>query len=100
MHTKPIQETYDVRGETDADGHVADGVFEDEIPADDPGDEFAHGGVRVGVGAAGDGDHGCELGVADRSEAANNGDQHEGKRDGGARTGPAEGGGMVDQVFE
>ena len=100
MHTKPIQETHDVGGETDADRHVANSVFQDEVPADYPGDEFAHGGIGIGVGAAGDGDHGRELGITDGSEAADDGDQDEGERDRWSRTGAAEGGGAVDQVFE
>src|SRR3954451_1765072 len=64
-----------VGGETDPDGHVADSVFEDEVPADDPGDEFAHGGVRVGIRAAGDGNHRGEFGVTERSECADDGDE-------------------------
>ena len=69
MPAKPVEGRDHVRGEADADRHVADGVFEDQVPADDPGDQLAHGGVGVGVGAAGDGDHGRQLGVAERGEA-------------------------------
>src|SRR5579871_3925645 len=87
-------------GEADADGHVADGVLEDEVPADDPGDEFAHGGVGVGVSAAGNGDHRGEFGVADGSKAADDRDEDEGKGDGGSGAGAAEAGGMMNQVFE
>ncbi len=36
-------------------------VFEHQVPADDPGDELADGGIGVGVGAAGDGNHRGEL---------------------------------------
>ena len=79
-----------VRGEADADGHVADGVFEDEVPADDPGDQLAHGGVGVGVGAAGDGDHRGQLGVAEAGEGADDGDQDERERERGAGAGAAE----------
>ena len=100
MDAEPIEKIDQVRGKTDANGHVADGIFEDEVPTDDPGDKFAHGGVGVGVGAAGDGDHGGELGVADRSEAADDGNQYERDRDCGAGTGTAEGRGMMDQLFE
>ncbi len=79
----------EVSGKADADGDVADGVFEDEIPADDPGEDFAESGVAVGVGRAGDGDHGGQLGVAEAGEGAGDGDQDEGDGDGGAGGGAA-----------
>ena len=53
-----------------------DQVLEDEVPTDDPRDELAHRGVRVGVGAASDGDHRGHLRVAKARE---------GRRDGGRR---------------
>ena len=64
-------------GESDGDAHVGEGVFEDEVPADDPGDEFAQGGVGVGVGRAGDGDHAGEFGVAEAGERADERDEDE-----------------------
>src|SRR6185312_1188642 len=66
-----------VSAEADGDGHVADGVFQDEVPADDPGKNFAEGGVRVGVGAAGDGNHGGEFRIAQAGKGAGDGDQNE-----------------------
>src|SRR5206468_32160 len=63
MDAEPVQQVDEVLRKADADGHVADGVLENEIPADDPGDEFAHGGVGVRVGAARDGNHGGKFGV-------------------------------------
>src|SRR3546814_2357025 len=38
--------------------------LQDQVPADDPGQELAERGVGVRVGAAGYRDRGCELGVA------------------------------------
>ena len=87
-------------GEADADGHVADRVFQNQVPADDPGDQFAHGGVGIGVRAARNGDHRGELGVADRGKAANNGNQYERKRDRRACSGAAKGCGVVNQVLQ
>ena len=46
------------------------GVLEDQVPADDPGDQLAHRRVRVGVGAARDRDHRRHLGVAEAGEGA------------------------------
>ena len=54
----------------DRDGGRAHRVFEHQIPADDPREQFAHGGVGVGVGAARDGDHGGEFAVAHAGEGA------------------------------
>src|SRR5262249_39225466 len=45
-------------------------VFEHEIPADEPGHELPERCVRIGVGAAGHGDHRSQLGVAERREGA------------------------------
>ena len=46
-------------------------VFQDQRPSDGPGGELAHGGVSICVRAAGDGNHGGELGIAkSREEAA------------------------------
>ncbi len=47
---EPVEQIDDVSGEADGDAHVGEGVLEDEVPADDPRDELAEGGVGVGVG--------------------------------------------------
>src|SRR5262249_7052349 len=95
-----VEKIYDVLREADTDGHVADGVFEDQIPADDPRDDFAHRGVGVGVSAAGDGDHGSELGVADGGKAAGDGDENEGNGDGGTCAWATERCSVVNEVIE
>ena len=100
MPSEPVEQIDHVRGEADAHRHVADGVFEDQVPADDPGDEFAHGRVGIGVGAAGDGDHRRQLGIAERGEAADDGDQDERQRERRAGAGPAERGGVMNDVVE
>ena len=52
------------------DSGGAESVFEDQIPADDPGKDLAKRGVAVSVGRAGDGDHGGEFGIAQAGEGA------------------------------
>jgi len=89
VDAEPIEQIDKMRGEADADAHVGEGVFEDEIPADDPGDEFAHGGVGVGISRAGDGDHAGELGVAEASEGTDDGDEQHGECEGGTGAGPS-----------
>jgi hypothetical protein len=89
MDAEPVEQVDDVRGKANADAHVGEGVLEDEVPADDPGDEFAERGVGVGVGRAGDGDHAREFGVAEAGEAADDGDQDKRERKCGTRARPA-----------
>ena len=52
------------------DGRGPDGELEDQVPADDPGDELTERGVGERVGGAGDRHGRGELGVAERGEAA------------------------------
>ena len=55
-----------------ADGHRrgTERVLEDQIPADDPGDELAERGVAIGVGRAGDRNARRELRIAERRQHA------------------------------
>ncbi len=75
----------EVSAPADGHGHGADRVFENQIPADHPGDDFAEGGVGVGVGAARDGNHRRELGVAQGRETAGEAGQDIGEGDRRAR---------------
>ena len=77
VEAEPVEQIDDVGGEADADAHVGEGVLEDQVPADDPGDEFAEGGVGVGVGRAGNRNHRREFGVAEAGKDADDGDEHE-----------------------
>ncbi len=47
-----IEQVLQIGGETHRYGHVRDGVFEDQIPADDPREDLAQDRVGVRVGAA------------------------------------------------
>src|SRR3546814_9373901 len=51
----------------DRHGTRRHGIFEDQRPADHPGDHFAHHGIAVGIGGARDGHHRRHFGIA-RSE--------------------------------
>src|SRR5580704_7809945 len=95
-----MEKVHQMWREADTYGHVAHGIFQNEIPPDDPGDEFAHGGVRVRVGAASDGNHRREFSVADRSKSACDGNQYKGKRDCGAGPRAAERGLARDQILK
>ena len=89
-----------MRGKADANGHVANGVFEYQVPADNPGNEFAHSGVGVRVRTASDWDHGGELCVTNRSEATRDCDKDERKGDRGASAGSAKRRGVVNKILE
>ena len=49
---------------------LPDGVFDDQIPADNPRDQLAHRGVGVGVSRTRDGNSRCKFGVAKRGKGA------------------------------
>ena len=68
-----VEQVIEIRAEADGYGHVAYCVFEDQIPADDPREDFAERGVGVRVGAAGHGNHRREFCVTQRREAAGQG---------------------------
>src|ERR1019366_10616967 len=57
----------------------AHGVFEREIPADDPGKNLAQRGVSVGISAARQWDHGRKLRVAKSRESATQPGEYEGE---------------------
>ncbi len=64
------------------DGGRGDGIFENQIPSDDPCHELAKCGVGIVVGRASDGGHRCELGVAEGSKDTGETGNHKGKHDG------------------
>ena len=74
---EPGEQRREIAAPGDRDRDVADRVFENQVPADDPRDELAQRRVRVGVGAAGLRDHRGQLGVAQRREPADDAEQDE-----------------------
>ena len=75
---RPSSKHLEIARPGDRHGGVADGVFEDQVPADEPGGQFAQRGVGIGIGRAGDRHHGRELGVAERGEPAGHRHDEEG----------------------
>ena len=79
-----MQQRDDIARPADGDGGGAHGVFEDQVPADDPGEDLAQRRVSIGVGAARDRHHRGELGVAQADEGAGDAADDEREHDSGA----------------
>ena len=89
MNAQPVEQIDHMRGKSDTHAHVAEGIFQDQVPADDPGHQLAHGGVGIGVGRSGDGDHAAQFGVTQPGKAADDRHQHHGQREGRSGAGTA-----------
>jgi len=59
-----MQETHHIAAPADSHRRSTEQIFQNKVPTDDPGDEFTHRGVTVGIGTPGKGNHGSKLGVA------------------------------------
>ncbi|VVB47148.1 hypothetical protein RHAL1_02661 [Beijerinckiaceae bacterium RH AL1] len=86
-----LEQAERVLAPADGDGRGAHRIFEDEIPADDPGEDLAERRGGIGVGGAGDRQHRGELGIAEADEGAGDAAEHEGQHD--RRPGVVGGGG-------
>ena len=62
----------------------AHGIFEGQVPADNPGEDLAQGGIGIGVGAARQRNHGGEFRIAQCREGATQSGKNEGKHQGRA----------------
>ena len=81
LQVKDLQQLDEVIGPAGRDGAGAHGVLQREIPSDNPGENFAKCRVGVGIGAAGEGNHGSKLSVAETCEGAAQPRQDEGKHE-------------------
>src|SRR5579859_6118505 len=66
-------------------GSSAKGIFQDQGPADDPGDHLTHRSIGVGIGASGYRDNGSEFRIAKSREGAADGGDYKGDGNGGSR---------------
>ena len=70
-----LEKFHGIAGPANGNGGGGKKVFQDKIPADDPGEELAQRGIGVGVGAAGGGNHGGIFGITEAGkETADAGD--------------------------
>ena len=79
-----VEEFDGVAGPSDGDGGRGEQVFQNKVPANDPGEEFAEAGIGVGVGAAGGRNHGGVFGIAEASKEAADARDGEGENEGGS----------------
>ena len=84
MNAEGRQERREVAAPRDGHGDIADSVFEDQVPADDPRHQLAERRVRVRIRAPRLRDHRRELGIAKRREAADESEQQERENQRGA----------------
>ena len=80
---KIAEQVLEVRGPAVGHRGRGHGVFQDQVPADDPGEQLAERRVGVGVGRARHRHHGGELGVAQGREHAGEARGDEGEHQGG-----------------
>ena len=66
----------EIAGPADRDRHIANCVFENEIPADNPRDDLTQRRIRIRVGRARDRNHRGEFGVTKRRESARDPGHH------------------------
>src|SRR5262245_39608299 len=64
LGTETSEQFLEITGPANSNSDVAYGIFNDEIPSNNPGDQFSQRCVRIRIGAAGDGNHGSKLSVA------------------------------------
>lgn len=60
-----VEEFYGVARPSNGDGGGGEEVFQDKVPADDPGEQFAEASICVGIGAACGGNHSGVFGVTE-----------------------------------
>src|SRR6202034_2568770 len=70
INVKLLQEAIKVTGPSGGNGGSAKGIFQAEVPADDPGHKLSQRGIAVGVCGYGDGDDVGKLRVAQSRKGA------------------------------
>ena len=73
MNPYAPEETSKIIGPGNSHRDVADCIFHDQIPADDPGNEFAETRIGISIGAAADRDDRSKLGIAQGRKGTSHG---------------------------
>src|SRR5258706_9861983 len=72
MHTGFIHQICKIITPRNSHGNVSNCIFHQEIPANDPCKYFTEGNIRIGIGAAGDGNGGSKLSITKRCKSTGN----------------------------
>ncbi len=75
------EQIIEITGPPDGDCDTGYAVFENQIPTGNPGQEFSQGGIRIGIGGAGHGNHGGKLCIAECREGAGQTGKDKGQND-------------------
>ena len=100
-----LEEHHQVAAPRNAHRGGRHGVFQHEVPPDNPGHQLAHGGVGIGIGTARNGNHRGKLGVAQAGKGAAQGRNDKGEGNGragvlcGYRTGDGEKAGTYNDAY-
>ena len=81
---KILQEAEHIATPAGSNRRGTEGVLQDQIPSDNPGEDLSQGGVSVGIRGAANRNQGGELCIAESREGAPGTGQHEGKHDCGS----------------
>ena len=100
MNAEPVEKAYSMFGEAHRNRHVREGVFEDQVPADDPRYQLTQRRVGIRVRRPRNGNHRGQLGVAEPGKRADDGYQHQRKRKSWTGAGAPRERRVMDQVIE
>ena len=78
MTSERRQLRFGITRESDRHRDIADHIFENQVPADDPGKNFAQRRIGIGIRAARNRNHRRQFGIAQSGKAARN--RHQKKR--------------------
>ena len=79
----------EVAGKTHSHSHIADRIFKNQVPANDPRNQFAQCRITVRISTACDRDHRSQFGIAKPGKDASHGHQQERNRNRRAGRRPA-----------
>ena len=72
MESKRGELCFQISPKTDRHSHIADRIFQNQVPANDPRDQFTQSRVRIRIRAPSNRDHRSQFGIAQTGEAARN----------------------------
>src|SRR5437588_11029088 len=81
MDAEASKKGHQVAAPSGGDRSCSECIFDNQVPADDPGKEFAEGGIAIGIGGAGHGNNRGKLGVPKAGKDASGTSKNEGNNE-------------------